>query len=273
MAESELHQNNSFLSVTYADESLPSDGGLDYGHLRDFLKRLRARVAPQRFRFFACGEYESSGSRVWNPHFHLALFGFPPCVKGRSRFAKVSGKCCYFCDLVLDAWGHGHVVLGTLTWSAAHYVAKYVTKKATKDANNRPPGSDPEAARMSRRPGIAAGYAEALAESLLRGGFNSGSVDVPEAVFQGKKLVPLGRYLRQKVRRAVGRDEATPEIALSEYQAKMFALQSRASRLASDVGGSKAVEKAILADLLKAEHAGAANSKIARFKIQQSRKK
>lgn len=273
MSEAQLHQNNSFLSLTYSDEKMPADFGLDYSHLRNFLKRLRERVSPQRFRFFACGEYESTGTRDFNPHFHLALFGFPPCVKGRSRFAKVSGKCCYFCDVVLSCWSNGHVVLGTLTWASAHYIAQYVTKKATKDAHNRPPNTQAPAARMSMRPGLAAGYAKALAASLLQAGFTKGHVDVPETVHDGSRLMPMGRYVRQKLRIALGRDEKAPPLALYEWQQKMLALSARAARLASDVGGSKALEKKILSDLLKAEHAGAAASKIARFKIQQSRRK
>lgn len=273
MAEAQLHENNSFLSLTYSDEKVPKDFGLNYRHLRLFLGRLRDRIAPQRFRFYGAGEYETTGERRWNPHFHVALFGFPPCIYGRSAFAKVSGKCCYFCDLVLDTWGHGHVVLGTLTWHSAHYVAQYVTKKATKDANDFPPGAAAPAARMSMRPGIGYGYAKALAESLLQGGFSQKQVDVPESLRDGSKLVPVPRYLRQKLRLALGRDEKTPLVALAEWQSKMLALSARAERLASDIGGSKAVQKKILAELLKAEHAGAANSKIARFKIQQSRKK
>lgn len=273
MAEAQLHQNNSFLSLSYSDEKVPSDFGLNYRDLRLFIGRLRDRIAPQRIRFYGAGEYETTGERRWNPHFHVALFGFPPCVYGRSAFAKVSGKCCYFCDLVFDTWNNGYVVLGTLTWHSAHYVAQYVTKKATKDAGNIPPGCAAPAARMSMRPGIAHGYAKAMAASLLQGGFSKEQVDVPEAVRDGSKLMPLGRYVRQKLRIAVGRDEKTPQLAIAEWQSKMLALSASASRLASDVGGSKALEKKILADLLKAEHAGAANSKIARFKIQQSRKK
>lgn len=273
MAEAQLHENNSFLNLTYSDEKVPSDYGLDYRHLRLFLGRLRDRVAPQRFRFYGCGEYETTGERRWNPHFHVALFGFPPCVKGRSSFGKVSGKCCYFCDLVRDTWGNGHVVLGTLTWSSAHYIAQYVTKKATKDAYDRPPGCESPAARMSMRPGIAAGYAKALAQGLLQAGFSKAQIDVPEAVRDGSRVMPLGRYLRQKLRIELGRDEKTPKVALAEWQAKMLGLRARAARLASDVGGSAALEKKIFSELLKAEHAGAANSKIARFKIQQSRGK
>ena len=41
--ESKMHQDNIFLTLTYDDEHLPSDGSLNYRHYQLFMKRLRKR--------------------------------------------------------------------------------------------------------------------------------------------------------------------------------------------------------------------------------------
>lgn len=273
MMEAALHKNNSFASLTYAEDNLPPDNSLYPYDLVTWLKRFRKAIAPDRVRFFAVGEYGAGGRREWNPHYHVALFGFPPCVYGRSHFPKKGGSCCPFCDVVRDTWGLGHVVLGTLTFESASYTAQYVTKKMTAADDGRLQGRCPEFARMSLRPGIGAGYAAEAVRNLSEAAPVGPLSDVPSSMQWGSRIVPVDRYMRSKMRASLGRDEKTPAFALSEWQEKMQALRLRAERIASEKGNvSRAYEKKVFQEVLKAEHAGAANSKIARYKIKRSKR-
>lgn len=266
MWESKLSKVNSFATLTYSEEMLPGPS-LVPRDLQLWLKRLRYAIEPDRFRFFAVGEYGDISER---PHFHVALFGFPPCVFGRSRFPKSgNGGCCPFCDVIRDTWSFGHVVLGTLTFESANYIAQYVTKKMTKADDERLSGRHPEFSRMSMRQGIGAGYASALAGGMLQAGFAERDVDVPESLRVGSRPVPLGRFMRQKLRSAVGRSEETPPVVLALLEEKLLVLRARAERLASDSRGSKALERKIFQKLLSDEHYGLAESKIARFKMKK----
>lgn len=273
MLEAQLHKSNSFATLTYRDADLPARGCLELVELQKWLKRFRFAIEPDRVRFFAVGEYGHEGTREFNPHFHVILFGFPPCIYGESTFKKDgSGSCCPFCEVVRDTWGKGKISLSEFKYERAQYCAKYVVKKMTGADDDRLDGRNPEFARMSLRPGIGAHYAPLVSAGLLQAGVLQQQEDVPAALRHGSRIVPFDRYMRQKLRLAVGRNEKTPPSALLEFRQKMLALRARAERLASDIGGSKAMEKKIFQKLLSDEHAGLAGSKIARFKMKSKGK-
>lgn len=166
-------------------------------------------IEPVRVRYYAVGEY---GDETFRPHYHIALFGYPSCVRGRTDHrAKF---CCGSCQTVKDAWQLGGVDLGELNKDTAQYISGYVTKKMTKGDDKRLNGRYPEFSRMSRRPGVGATAMEDVASSLMRhsdvalvGG------DVPTALVHGRKAMPLGRYLRRCLRKELGFGNlaATPE--------------------------------------------------------------
>ena len=54
--ESKLHDENSFLTLTYDDDHLPSDLSLDKTHFQKFMKRLRSRFPDRVIRYYHCGE-------------------------------------------------------------------------------------------------------------------------------------------------------------------------------------------------------------------------
>lgn len=89
----------------------------------------------------------------------------------------------------------GHTSVSGLTEARALYVAGYVLKKMTHRLDARLDGRAPEFARMSNRPGIGAPamLAVALALSL------NGRTFVDPGLNHGKKVSPLGRYLRTQV--------------------------------------------------------------------------
>jgi len=154
MLEANEKEDNCFVTLTYSDENLP--GGVDGAtlqpkDLQDWLKRFRSAIQPTKVRYFAVGEY---GDRTWRPHYHLALFGWPQCRYGFSRYTDRRKDCCSCCDVIRETWGLGHIAVGSLETSSAQYIAGYVTKKMTFNDDPRLKGRHPEFARMSRNPAI-----------------------------------------------------------------------------------------------------------------------
>lgn len=238
MLESAEHGDKTFVTLTYDDDHLPKlESGiatLVSKDLQDFLKRLRFAVAPKQLRFFACGEYgedkkfQGGVEILGRPHYHLALFGYPNCLRGVTNggmfFTKDQEfRCCSFCDMLYKSWGKGLIQLGGLTKDSAHYIGGYVTKKLVKgDVNLH--GRVPEFARMSNRPGIGAASVARIAEAIRLHGLDEKMVDVPVALAHGGKAMPLGRYLRRKLRVELGRGEEVPREVMAQLQAEMLPL-------------------------------------------------
>ncbi len=186
MLEAVAHHTASFVTLTYAE--MPTDGSLHPAHLKDFLKRLRANLeyaGKPGIRYYAVGEY---GDISFRPHYHLALFGCDEKAE------------------VEKAWQKGIVDVGSLTMESAQYVAGYVTKKMSRFDDPRLQGKYPEFARMSLRPGIGAVSITQVADAL-RNKFGWDSIvdtgDVPNVLKHGRRNLPLGRYMRRKLREAL----------------------------------------------------------------------
>lgn len=213
MLEAAQYEDNSFVTLTYSDENLPEGGTLVPDHYRLWLKRLRERIAPLRIRFFLVGEY---GDKTFRPHYHAALFNFASCRYGQSQYSPFRKNCCAQCDLVRDTWRFGNVLLGTLEDASAGYMAGYVTKKMTRKDDGRLNGRHPEFGRMSLRPGIGGDAMWEIADSLMKYEIDEAMKDVPTALRHGKKQLPLGRYLRNRVRSFVGREARAPQAVIDE---------------------------------------------------------
>lgn len=194
-------------------------------------------MAPSRFRFYAVGEYGDETSR---PHYHLALFGYKGCLYGLSRYSERRQSCCVSCDLVRDTWGKGQIYIGSLEPHSAQYIAGYVTKKMTSKDDPRLNGRHPEFARMSLRPGIGFGYLDELTQAFLKFNLDASESDVPVTLRHGDRLLPLGRYLRKKMRGMVFGDEKTPEVVIKARAEEMRPLREIA------FNNSQSFKKAIL---------------------------
>lgn len=222
MLEANEKEDNCFVTLTYADEHLPRtiDGKetLEPKHLQDWLKRFRAAISPDKVRYFAVGEY---GDRTWRPHYHLALFGWPQCRHGFSRYTDTRKSCCSSCDIIRDSWGLGHIAIGSLETSSAQYIAGYVTKKMTFNDDPRLEGRHPEFSRMSLRPGIGAFFMHDVASELLKLDLEQTQADVPSALRHGSRQLPLGRYLRRRLRLLTGKEVDAPETEKIKYQEEM----------------------------------------------------
>lgn len=237
MLEAQLYSDNAFVTLTYRDASLPTLSSglptLSPPHLRNFLKRFRKSLEPNRIRFFAAGEY---GDETWRPHYHLALFGYPTCVRGRTlRQPSTKGralweKCCASCELVGKTWGLGDVDLGILETSSAQYVCGYVTKKMTMRQDTRLLGREPEFARMSNRPGIGHDFLHEVASTYLQFNLENSQSDVPVTLRHGKRLLPLGRYMRKKLRGLIGHDEKAPQEILDQSSMELSRLRQAAAK-------------------------------------------
>lgn len=201
---------NAFLTVTFRDECLPKKGVTIEEH-QLFMKNLRAQwhhATGQYFRFYMCGEY---GEKTFRPHYHYALFNFPPCQnpnpwRGRGRFIPCN---CNICRFVSKVWGKGHVFIGYLEPDSAQYIAGYVTKKMTKKDDKRlahevvdPDTGEvtieyyhPEFSKQSRNPGIARAAVNVILDAHIR----SAREELPSSLRQGSRMLPLGRYLKGKL--------------------------------------------------------------------------
>lgn len=182
MHEAQFHEHSCFLTLTYNDDHLPHDSGLNYRDFQLFMKRVRKWQPDRRYcgvaatyrgrpysklvlenpiRYYMCGEY---GDQKLRPHYHCALFGavFPDMVP---LYRTQSGSLIYESATLTKLWDLGHASIGELTSDSAAYIARYVVKKisgeaAAKHYRRVDPDTgevfqvSPEFTRMSLKPGI-----------------------------------------------------------------------------------------------------------------------
>lgn len=238
MLEASLRTENAFVTLTYSDENLRMTSQqlptLDPKDFQDWLKRFRAAISPLKVRFYGVGEY---GDETQRPHYHVALFGYPPCRYGNSRYRHYT-NCCDNCDRIRDTWGKGNIFVGTLETESAQYVAGYVTKKMTAKDDERLLGRHPEFARMSLRPGIGADFMHDVASVVLDLNLVEKEGDVPSSLRHGKRVLPLGRYLTKKLRKLVGQDEKAPQATLDKIAEEMRPLRE-AARISEEIPSVK----------------------------------
>lgn len=242
--ESRLHEKNAFATLTYSDENLPkaqcfldekqtavADSSLIPRHLQLFLKKLRLRSPG--LRFFAAGEYGTQTSR---PHYHVALFNYGTCYRGSTDMRLQT--CCSSCEMVKESWGLGGIQLGELNEKTSAYIAKYVVKgwtKETEENKDQLRGRYPEFTRMSLKHGIGHGAIGLIAGSInddrrVKGRYGSVE-DVPFALQQGNRSLPLGNYLRRGLRKVldISPDGLAPVGFSKKYWQEMRELRKAAT--------------------------------------------
>lgn len=170
--EAQLHDRNSFITLTYSDEHLPPDGGLRVDDWQTFAKRVRHHLGP--FRFFHCGEY---GEENLRPHYHALIFGLDFAQDREPYKRNQRGELLYTSEALTWLWGLGHAIIGDLTFESAAYCARYTLKKITGaqaaehyerfDAETGEVWTvRPEYATMSRKPGIGHHWLEQYGEEV-----------------------------------------------------------------------------------------------------------
>ena len=151
--ESQMHLENSFITLTYDDDSLLELGNTSRNLVKkdfqDFLKRLREeiRVEQPNLRYFMCGEYGTNckickqsekDCRLYSrhqyvedlgrPHYHALLFGYD-FSRDRYEWRKEGDYMLYRSPTLEKVWTYGHSEIGELTFESAAYVARYIVKK------------------------------------------------------------------------------------------------------------------------------------------------
>lgn len=158
MHESAMHEENSFITLTYDQENIPWDGSLNKKHLQDFFKRFRHHLGNTKIRYYAVGEY---GDQLMRPHYHALIFGYD--FPDRELWTDREGVRTYVSEQLSKIWKWGFTTVGDCTWETAAYCARYALKKQTgknKDHYWVPLTSDmhvqlqPEFAVMSLKPAI-----------------------------------------------------------------------------------------------------------------------
>lgn len=162
MHESQMHEDNCFITLTFNNESLfarENPGSVDVRDFQLFMKRLR-KVRNEKIRYFHCGEY---GEKFSRPHYHAILFNcdFPDKI----LHSVINDNRLYTSAELDNLWGFGFASIGECTFESAAYVARYCMKKINGDLADdhyqwvdeetgelRP--KNPEYSTMSRRPGI-----------------------------------------------------------------------------------------------------------------------
>lgn len=232
MLESDCHEHNSFVTLTYDDNHLPKTGSLEPDLVKKWFKNFRddyRKKTGSKLRFYLVGEY---GDKSFRPHYHVIIFGYPSCLNEyRKKWLRKRGKGCD-CDNCVNiqrSWGKGFTDVGNVTLHSVQYVAGYVTKKMTSKDDMRLKGRKPEFARMSNRPGIGALAVDYIAEALFDN--ETGELqltekgDVPVALFYAGKQLPLGRYLRSKLQEKLGITDELKKQNYEDWQASLRSMQ------------------------------------------------
>lgn len=158
--EAQVHEENSFLTLTYDDENIPENWSINKEDITKFFKRLRKRYEGKTIRYFQAGEY---GDKTLRPHYHICLFGHD--FEDKILWKKTEGGNLYTSEILKELWPFGYNVIGDVTFESAAYVARYIAKKINgKGAEHAYTRVDeetgevfqvePERATMSRRPGL-----------------------------------------------------------------------------------------------------------------------
>lgn len=211
MHEARFHDANCFLTLTYDQQHVPQDFGLDLRHWQLFMKRLRKSL-PQKIRFFACGEYGDLNRR---PHYHAIVFGYDPPDRVFLEKSR-SGENVYVSETVRGLWGHGNITTQDVTHKSCAYVSRYVTKKlkttdevgASRYHRFSPVDGTfhyvrPEFAVMSRRPGIGSAYVDKFRSDFYPSGFIvvDGIRQAPPKFYLSKLTEKEQQRLKRQARR------------------------------------------------------------------------
>lgn len=255
--ESQLHDVNSFVTLTYREKyecdeyqlshgyHVPDDWSLHKSHFQKFMKRLRHSRTGQKIRYFMCGEYGSTCQhgielkagpcqvcRRGRPHYHAILFncGFPDLEE--------IGDGLYTSRFLEEIWKYGYIGIGSVSFESAAYVAGYCLKKITgqqaeeeyKQVNvdGEECWIEPEYAAMSRRPGIGKEWFDKYVGDCFPSdevpvvGSNRVIKKVPR--YYEEKFAELDEKTHREVKearkrfRAENADEYSPARLLSKYK-------------------------------------------------------
>lgn len=222
--EAKNHDQNLWITLTYADKNLPTDlvratDGRTFGSdlyptlwrpdYQNFIKRLRNYGLPDTFKYFLVGEY---GDQFERPHYHACLFGIGLDYQDRilRAWCREENQGTY--DLI------GHVYFGELNAHTMQYTAGYTVKKMTGFNHDSLKGRYPEFSASSK--GLSLGAVEEVIAAMETLRLN----DVPDYLVLSEQKVPVPRYIKNKVRERLGIETTEAKI---KWEGEMLAMQSR----------------------------------------------
>jgi hypothetical protein len=198
--ESYDHEQKCFLTLTYSDEHLPHNEEdtptLHKEDVQRFIKKLR-QAYPHKIRYYLVGEYGTAGERGINPHYHLLLYGIghehSELIQDKWRSAAGKGKKG-------DILGFAYVE--DVTHQSIAYVVGYVEKKTEYNKQMYEEFNIvPEYSSMSLKPSIGFNSVPKIAALLkAKPEYLTEHGDVPYSIMHGPRSLPLGSYLREKIR-------------------------------------------------------------------------
>lgn len=118
--ESQMHERNSFVTLTYDDEHCLEQ--IQKTDIQLFVKRLRDKL-DNKIRYFVTGEY---GEHTRRPHYHAIIFGED--FRGGRYTYRVNDKL-WGNKALEEIWKNGQIRIGDFTHSSALYTAGYTAKK------------------------------------------------------------------------------------------------------------------------------------------------
>lgn len=131
--ETQMHEDNIFLTLTYSDENLKSPR-LIYEDFQKFMKDLRNHIyysdPTKKINRMVTGEYGDKNKR---PHWHAIIFNWSPPDKTYHTTTD-RGDYVYTSELIDSLWKKNDPkncpsLFGDVTMDSASYVARYAAKK------------------------------------------------------------------------------------------------------------------------------------------------
>lgn len=168
--ESEYHDQNWFLTLTYDDDHVPYSEYVDLDgviqtsmtlvkkDVQDFVKRVRSDLnyrGLDGFRYYCAGEY---GDHTARPHYHMIAFGLH--LDDLKLYKETPIGNYYTSDFLSSKWRNGYVIIGNVEYDSCAYVARYILKKQKGDSSAIYDFYNvcPEFSLSSRRPAIGSQY-------------------------------------------------------------------------------------------------------------------
>lgn len=240
MHEKRFHDETCFITLTYDDQHVPQNYGLDVRTAQLFMKRLRRYVEPKKIRFFLVGEYGDQNGR---PHYHAVIFGHDWADKTFHDTSE-SGEKIYTSETLRRLWGNGIVSTQDVTHKSAAYVARYSVKKLkTGDAY----GADhyyrmspidgafhsvrPEFSTKSNRPGLGSRFAAEFKSDFYPSGFLvvDGVRQAPPRYYVSKLTEKEQQRLKRQARRLSLKNK--PHTTTERRMARAAVRDARIARL------------------------------------------
>jgi len=161
------HSENSFITLTYNPENLPSQFIIKTD-FQKFIKKLRKKL-KSKIRYMVSYEY---GSQKFRPHMHAIIFGYSP---KNQKFLKQtsSGFPLFTSQDVEKLWDKGYHSIAEANEKTAYYIASYALKGRKKTIYNEITGEEHEVADtmdVSKRPAIGLNFLMKNAEQLVNSG-------------------------------------------------------------------------------------------------------